>query len=47
MKYTPDLARTIGMIAGGTGITPMLVRRDLRPSAHLHSRIAANVCLST
>lgn len=26
MTYTPDLARAIGMIAGGTGITPMLVR---------------------
>lgn len=25
MKYTPDLANEIGMIAGGTGITPMLV----------------------
>lgn len=25
MKYTPDLAAHIGMIAGGTGITPMLV----------------------
>ncbi|KAK4706095.1 cytochrome-b5 reductase, partial [Phenoliferia sp. Uapishka_3] len=24
MKYSPDLARSIGMIAGGTGITPML-----------------------
>lgn len=26
MTYSPDLAREIGMIAGGTGITPMLVR---------------------
>ncbi|KAI5475149.1 hypothetical protein MNV49_001893 [Pseudohyphozyma bogoriensis] len=24
MTYTPDMARSIGMIAGGTGITPML-----------------------
>ena len=28
MKYTPDLASEIGMIAGGTGITPMLVSAD-------------------
>lgn len=26
MKYTPKYAKQIGMIAGGTGITPMLVR---------------------
>lgn len=26
MQYTPDYAQNIGMIAGGTGITPMLVR---------------------
>jgi NAD(P)H-flavin reductase len=26
MKYTPTYAKDIGMIAGGTGITPMLVR---------------------
>lgn len=26
MRYTPDYAKNIGMIAGGTGITPMLVR---------------------
>jgi cytochrome-b5 reductase len=25
MKYTNDYANAIGMIAGGTGITPMLV----------------------
>lgn len=25
MKYTPTYAKHIGMIAGGTGITPMLV----------------------
>lgn len=27
MKYSNDYANAIGMIAGGTGITPMLVRR--------------------
>ena len=27
MEYKPDLAPNIGMLAGGTGITPMLVRR--------------------
>lgn len=26
MIYSKDLAKSIGMIAGGTGITPMLVR---------------------
>lgn len=26
MKYTKDYAKHIGMLAGGTGITPMLVR---------------------
>lgn len=29
MVYTPTLAKRIGMIAGGTGITPMLVRPSL------------------
>ena len=29
MIYSPDYARTIGMIAGGTGITPMLVRSPI------------------
>lgn len=24
MRYTPDMARHVGMLAGGTGITPML-----------------------
>lgn len=31
MRYTPDYAKNIGMIAGGTGITPMLVRRQGQP----------------
>lgn len=32
MKYTPDLAAEIGMIAGGTGITPMLVSFSVKAS---------------
>lgn len=49
MKYTPDLAAHIGMIAGGTGITPMLVSESdqtghdgkltsPRPAANYQSR---------
>lgn len=30
MQYSPALATRIGMIAGGTGITPMLVRHHFR-----------------
>jgi cytochrome-b5 reductase len=32
MRYAPGFAKDIGMIAGGTGITPMLVRPLLSPS---------------
>lgn len=31
MRYSPAFAKNIGMIAGGTGITPMLVRPSLSP----------------
>lgn len=36
MKYQPGYASNIGMIAGGTGITPMLVRPHplLRTPSH-------------
>ncbi|KAM0748622.1 ferredoxin reductase-like protein [Meredithblackwellia eburnea MCA 4105] len=47
MKYTPDLAKNIGMIAGGTGITPMLqiIRAALKNPLDLTkmSLIYANV----
>jgi len=31
MRYSPAFAKNIGMIAGGTGITPMLVRPSISP----------------
>lgn len=43
MKYSPDLSAKIGMIAGGTGITPMLVR--VVSTSHYQSPITLDLDL--
>ncbi|CEQ41949.1 SPOSA6832_03719 [Sporobolomyces salmonicolor] len=46
MRYSPEFANKIGMIAGGTGITPMLVRRLARATSCLNAPLQFLTLLS-
>lgn len=37
--YTPNMAKEIGMVAGGTGITPMLQVSPLQRVCYMHCEL--------